>query len=76
MCAVTFIAAAAGLLLLLLQFAFPFNSPVDVTKYRDYCSYVKTPMDFGSMKVKAEEGGYGEPAQVRQTRLLGCCCVD
>jgi hypothetical protein len=54
----------------LLQFAFPFNSPVDVTKYRDYCSYVKQPMDLGSMKAKAEEGGYGEPAEVYSDALL------
>jgi hypothetical protein len=41
-----------------------------VTKYRDYYSYVKTPMDFGSMKVKAEEGGYGKPAEVYGDALL------
>lgn len=52
------------------QFSFPFNSPVDLTKYADYAHYVKHPMDFGTMKVKAEEGQYAEPAEVYSDALL------
>ncbi|KAF6253486.1 hypothetical protein COO60DRAFT_416932 [Scenedesmus sp. NREL 46B-D3] len=52
------------------KFGYPFNSPVDVTKYRDYCSYVQQPMDFGTMRARAEEGGYAEPAQVYGDALL------
>eukprot|EP00882_Tetradesmus_deserticola_P025403 GHRQ01027903.1.p1 GENE.GHRQ01027903.1~~GHRQ01027903.1.p1 ORF type:complete len:188 (+),score=55.16 GHRQ01027903.1:85-648(+) len=61
---------AASPALLPVQFAYPFNSPVDVAKYRDYAVYVRQPMDFGSMRAKAEEGGYGEPAEVYRDALL------
>jgi hypothetical protein len=53
-----------------LQFAFPFNSPVDLDKYPDYGDYVKDPMDFGTMKMKAEEGRYNEPGEVYADALL------
>ena len=47
-----------------MQFAWPFNSPVDLDKYPDYIKYVPQPMDLGTMKDKAEGGAYKEPGQV------------
>eukprot|EP00775_Hariotina_reticulata_P006372 gene6372-6604_t len=52
------------------KFSFPFNSPVDLDKYPDYGDFVKDPMDFGTMKVKAEDGRYNEPAEVFADALL------
>jgi hypothetical protein len=53
-----------------MQFAFPFNSPVDLSKYPDYTRYIQTPMDFGTMRSKAEAGQYSEPGTVAADALL------
>jgi hypothetical protein len=50
--------------LLVLQFAWPFNAPVDLSAYPDYTQYVPQPRDLGTMKDKAEAGGYKDPSQV------------
>ena len=43
------------------QWAFPFNKPVDVNTYRDYLTRVTTPMDFGTIKRKLDAGHYPAP---------------
>jgi hypothetical protein len=58
-----------------LQLAWVFGAPVDVSRYTDYLSYVSTPMDFGSMAAKIAEGRYAEPAEVRGGRVCWLVCV-
>lgn len=48
-----------------MQWSFPFLAPVDTTKYLDYLTVVKQPMDLGSIKQRLESGGYRDP-QVRR----------
>ena len=40
------------------QWAFPFNKPVDLKLYKDYLKFVERPMDFGTIKKKLEGGQY------------------
>lgn len=53
-----------------LQWAYPFNEPVDTKRYDNYLTYVTRPMDFGTIKRQLEAGHYREPtallADVRQ----------
>jgi Bromodomain len=43
------------------QWAYPFNEPVDTKRYDNYLTYVKRPIDFGTIKRKLEAGGYKVP---------------
>ncbi len=43
------------------QWSFPFNTPVDTTKYLDYLNAVKVPMDLGTMRARTESGYYRDP---------------
>ncbi|KAI8462863.1 MAG: hypothetical protein J3K34DRAFT_164310 [Monoraphidium minutum] len=52
------------------KFSWPFNRPVDVKMYPDYSQVVAEPMDFGTMKDKAERGGYRDPQQVYTDFML------
>ncbi|KAL1564281.1 transcription factor GTE9-like [Salvia divinorum] len=47
------------------QFAWVFNSPVDVVKLNipDYFSIIKTPMDLGTVKSKLNSGKYSNPLE-------------
>lgn len=46
------------------KFSWPFNHPVDIKRFPDYMQVVSEPMDFGTMKDKAERGQYRDPQQV------------
>jgi Bromodomain len=64
------------------QWAYPFNEPVDTKRYDNYLTYVKRPIDFGTIKRKLEAGGYKVPddmhADIQQARLdsLGSCLIS
>ncbi|CAD7704113.1 unnamed protein product [Ostreobium quekettii] len=45
------------------KWAFPFNHPVDISKYHDYLNYVEKPMDLGT--VKAHINSYRNPEELR-----------
>ncbi|KAL1536543.1 hypothetical protein AAHA92_29178 [Salvia divinorum] len=47
------------------QFAWVFNTPVDVVKLNipDYFNIIKTPMDFGTVKSKLNSGKYSNPIE-------------
>lgn len=47
--------------MLLLQWAFPFGKPVDVNLFKDYPVIIKQPMDFATIKAKADSGAYKGP---------------
>ena len=44
-----------------MQWSFPFLAPVDTTKYVDYLTVVKNPMDLGTIKTRVEMGFYKDP---------------
>ena len=46
-----------------MQWAFPFNEPVELDRYPDYLKAVSDPMDYGSIKAKIESGAYVQPGQ-------------
>ena len=54
----------------MLQWAYPFNQPVDLKMYTTYLTYISRPMDFGTIKRNLESGTYPDPeafaADVRQ----------
>lgn len=54
-----------------MQWSFPFLAPVDTTKYLDYLTVVKQPMDLGSIKQRLESGGYRDPQVRRQPSPWG-----
>ena len=60
------------------QWAYPFNEPVDTKRYDNYLTYVKRPIDFGTIKRKLEAGGYKVPddmhADIQQAGLY--CAPD
>ena len=45
------------------QWAFPFNEPVELDRYPDYLKAVSEPMDFGTVKAKIDSGAYTHPGQ-------------
>lgn len=47
-----------------LQWAWPFNEPVEVDRYPDYLKVVKNPMDLGNVRRKVEFGQYPTPAEM------------
>ena len=54
-----------------MQWAFPFNKPVDVNLYKDYLTRIRKPMDFGTIKGRLDAGLYtlksdGFAADMRQ----------
>ena len=46
-----------------MQWAFPFNEPVELDRYPDYLKAVSEPMDFGTVKAKIDSGAYTHPGQ-------------
>ncbi|GBF96114.1 transcription factor [Raphidocelis subcapitata] len=46
------------------KYSWPFNHPVDLKRFPDYAQVISQPMDFGTMKDKAEKGAYRDPAAV------------
>lgn len=51
------------MMICILQWAFPFNEPVDLERYPDYLKAVSEPMDFGTIKAKIDAGTYVQPGQ-------------
>ena len=47
-----------------LQWAVPFNTPVDTSVYTAYLDYIETPMDFSTVRRKCESGAYANPDEV------------
>ena len=45
----------------LVQWAFPFTTPVDTVKYFDYLDAIQTPMDLGTVKSRLDSGPYKDP---------------
>jgi Bromodomain len=45
------------------QWAWPFASPVDTSKYPDYTKAVAQPMDFGTIRARCESGHYKDPEE-------------
>ena len=45
------------------QWAFPFNEPVELDRYPDYLKAVSEPMDFGTVKARMDSGAYVQPGQ-------------
>lgn len=41
-----------------MQWAFPFNAPVDTTRFADYLNVVKNPLDLGTIKSRLEGATY------------------
>lgn len=61
------------------QWAYPFNEPVDTKRYDNYLTYVKRPIDFGTIKRKLEAGGYKVPDDMHadiQQAGLDLICMD
>lgn len=52
------------------QWAFPFAKPVDVSIFKDYPIVVTQPMDFASIKAKVEGGRYKQPQQFHDDMKL------
>jgi hypothetical protein len=48
----------------LLQWAWPFNEPVELHRYPDYLKVVKQPMDLGTIRKRADAGHYPMPAEL------------
>lgn len=46
---------------MVLQWAFPFAKPVDVTIFKDYPNIIKQPMDFATIKAKVDSAAYKSP---------------
>ena len=56
---------------MLLQWAWPFNEPVDLNRFRDYLRVVNQPMDLGTVQGKLDRGEYSHPAEFgREMRLI------
>ena len=54
-----------------LQWAFPFNIPVDTIRYTDYLRVVEQPMDLGTIKRQLDSGCYHTPQPfARDMRLV------
>lgn len=49
----------------MLQWGYVFNHPVDTTRYADYLKTIQQPMDFGTVKGKADKGLYASPHEFR-----------
>lgn len=45
------------------QWAFPFNTPVDLEQWKDYTEKVERPMDFGTIKQNLETNVYSTPKE-------------
>lgn len=53
------------------KWSWPFNTPVDVTVYKDYLEKVQEPMDFGAIKKKLDRGEYHNPESfLKDMRLV------
>lgn len=53
------------------KWSWPFNTPVDITVYKDYLETVSKPMDFGTVKRQLESGQYTTPdAFLADVRLV------
>jgi hypothetical protein len=47
-----------------MQWAWPFNEPVELDRYPDYLAVVKNPIDLGTIRKRLEAGHYATPAEV------------
>lgn len=54
----------------IMQWSFPFNTPVDTSKYPDYLNVVTTPMDLSTMRVRMDSNNYRDPKVAGQQRML------
>lgn len=54
-----------------LQWAFPFNTPVDTSRFVDYLKVVATPMDFSTVRNRTEAGYYRDPKVRSAVRAPG-----
>ncbi|GLI68855.1 hypothetical protein VaNZ11_013399 [Volvox africanus] len=43
------------------KWAFPFNNPVDTSRFPDYPKVISTPMDFSTIKARQDNGFYRDP---------------
>ena len=53
------------------QWAWPFNQPVDQARFKDYLRTIKEPMDLGTMQAKLDRWQYNSPQEFeRDMRLV------
>lgn len=52
------------------QWAYIFNSPVDTETWKDYLTVIKTPLDFGAVKLRCEGNYYASPEQFHADVVL------
>lgn len=58
-----------------MQWAWPFNQPVDLQRFKDYLQLIEQPMDLGTIQSKLDAWQYSSPQYFeRDMRLVFANC--